>query len=64
MAALPIDEAKANDQGLFRHLQEEAEKSHRQGRARQAEVEQEWDAFVKANYAKAKELAEKALSIL
>lgn len=31
---------------------------------RQAEVEQEWDAFAVANYAKAIELAEEALSKL
>jgi phosphoglycerate transport regulatory protein PgtC len=31
---------------------------------RQAEVEQEWDATVEANYAKAKLLAEKAKSML
>lgn len=31
---------------------------------RQAEIEREWDAMVKANYVKAKELAEKAQSLL
>ncbi len=31
---------------------------------RKAEVEQKWDAMVKANYAKAKSLAEKATSML
>ena len=31
---------------------------------RQAKVEQEWDSLVKANYAKAKELAARAASML
>jgi hypothetical protein len=31
---------------------------------RQAEIESEWDSMVVANYAKAKELADKAASML
>ena len=53
---VPIDEATARRIRIFEHLQEAAQKGHRQGRAgRQAEIEQEqWDAMVKANYQKAR----------
>ncbi len=64
VAALPIDEAKANDKDFSAIFKKKRKKSTDKVGARQAEVEQKWDAFVKANYAEAKELAEKAESIL
>ncbi len=64
VAALPIDEATANNKDFSAIFKKKRKKATDKVSGRQAEVEQKWDAFVKANYAKAKELAEKAKSIL
>ena len=64
VAALPIDEAKANDKEFSAIFKKKRKKATDKVGARQAEVEQKWDAFVKANYAEARELAEKAKSML
>ena len=64
VAALPIDEAKANDKSFCAIFKKKRKKATDKVEGRQAEVEQGWDTMVKANYAKAKELAEKAKSIL
>lgn len=58
IAAMPIKEAEANDPkvaGAFKAL-----KKGEKPAERQAQIEERWDAFAKANYAKAKDLAEKA----
>ena len=62
IVAMPIKEAEANDPklaGAFRTI-EKGEKPAE----RQAQIEERWDAFAKANYAKAKDLAEKARKML
>ncbi|MDP6884576.1 MAG: extracellular solute-binding protein, partial [Rhodospirillales bacterium] len=64
VAALPIDEAKANDKDFSAIFKKKRKKATDKVEGRQAEVEQGWDTLVKANYAKAKELAEKAESML
>ena len=64
VVALPIDEAKANDKDFSAIFKKKRKKATDKVGTRQAEVEQEWDAFVKSNYVKAKELAEKAESML
>jgi len=63
VAALPIDEAKANNKDFSAIFKKKRKKATDKVSGRQAEVEQEWDAFVKANYAKAIDLAEKAKSM-
>ncbi len=64
VAALPIDEAKANDKNFSAIFKKKRKKATDKVEGRQAEVEQKWDTFVRANYAKAKELAIKAKSML
>ena len=64
VAALPIDEAKANNEDFSAIFKKKRKKATDKVEGRQAEVEQKWDAFVKANYVKAKELAEAANSML
>lgn len=62
IAAMPITEAEANDPkfaGAFRPVEKGKKLPERQ-----AQVEERWDAFSKANYAKAKELADKAKGML
>jgi ABC-type Fe3+ transport system substrate-binding protein len=62
IVAMPASETEANDPALakvFKTL-----KKGEKPAERQAEVEKRWDAFAKANYAKAKELAEKARKML
>lgn len=58
--ANPIDEAKSLDPEFAGVFTKKRKKATDEVGARQAEVEQEWDAMVVANYAKAKELADKA----
>ncbi|WP_419904437.1 ABC transporter substrate-binding protein [Kiloniella sp.] len=62
VAALPIDEAKSMDEDFAAIFKKKRKKATDKVTGRQAEVEQEWDAMAVANYAKAKELAEEALS--
>lgn len=62
IAAVPIGAAEASDPkmaGAFKTVK----KGEKPGE-RQAEVERRWDDFAKANYAKAKDLAEKARKML
>ena len=61
---MPIDEAKAGQEEFSGIFKKKRKKATDEVTGRQAEVEQEWDSMVKANYAKAKELAEKAKSLL
>ena len=62
IAATPIKEAEANDPklaGAFKTIEKGQKPAERQ-----AQVEERWDASAKANYAKAKNLAEKARAML
>ena len=61
---MPVDAAKASDPDFNAIFKKKRKKADTKIEGRQAEVEQEWDAMVKANYAKAKELADKARSML
>jgi phosphoglycerate transport regulatory protein PgtC len=61
---VPVDEATASEKEFNAIFKEKRKKATTKVTGRQAEVEQEWDATVKANYAKAKSLAEKAKSML
>ncbi|HHN67677.1 MAG TPA: extracellular solute-binding protein [Thermopetrobacter sp.] len=63
VAKLPIDEAKSLDPAFAAIFKKKRKKATDKVTGRQAEVEQQWDAMVKANYAKAKELAEKAAAM-
>jgi len=60
VAALPIDEAKSLDPDFAAIFKKKRKKATDRITGRQAEVEQQWDAMVKANYARAKALAEQA----
>ena len=64
VAAVPIDAAQASQPDFNNIFKKKRKKATTKVTGRQAEIEQEWDAKVKANYAKAKSLAEKAASIL
>ncbi|MCK5917457.1 MAG: extracellular solute-binding protein, partial [Cocleimonas sp.] len=64
VAKMPIDEAKSFDKDFSGIFKKKRKKATDKVTGRQAEVEQEWDAFVVNNYKKAKELAEKAKSML
>ena len=59
-----MDEATASKEEFNAIFKKKRKKATTKVTGRQAEVEQEWDAMVKANYAKAKSLAEKAKSML
>jgi len=61
---VPVDEATASEKEFNAIFKKKRKKATTKVTGRQAEVEQEWDAMVKANYAKAKSLAEKAKSML
>jgi ABC-type Fe3+ transport system substrate-binding protein len=62
--AMPVDAAKASDKDFNAIFKKKRKKATTKVEGRQAEVEQEWDAMVKGNYAKAKRLAEEARSLL
>jgi len=64
VAALPITEAQAADPAFAGIFKKKRKKATDKVTGRQAEVEQQWDRFVKANYAKARKLAEQAASML
>jgi len=64
IAEVPITAAKANEKSFNAIFKKKRKKATTKVTGRQAEIEQEWDAKVKANYAKAKSLAEKAASML
>jgi len=61
---VPIDEAKSLDQDFAAIFKKKRKKATDKVAGRQAEVEQQWDSMVKQNYAEAKNLAEKAKSML
>ncbi len=60
IVALPITEAEAADPAFSGIFKKKRKKATDKVTGRQAEVEQKWDAMVKANYAKAIELANKS----
>lgn len=64
VSKMPVDEATAGDKEFAAIFTKSRKKAEDEVAGRQAEIEQQWDAEVKANYAKAKELAEKAKSML
>ena len=64
VAALPITEAQAADPAFAGIFKKKRKKATDKVTGRQAEVEQQWDSFVKANYAKAKQKAMQAASML
>jgi len=64
IAEMPVDEATAGTEEFNAIFKKKRKKASTVVTGRQAEVEQEWDAKVKANYAKAKSLAEQASSML
>lgn len=64
LAAMPITEEQAVADGFNKIFKKKRKKSTDVSEGRQAEIEREWDNMAKANYAKAKELAEKAQSLL
>jgi iron(III) transport system substrate-binding protein len=59
-----VDAAMASNKEFNAIFKKKRKKATTKVTGRQAEVEQEWDALVKANYAKATSLAEKAKSML
>ena len=61
---MPIDEATAGKKEFAAIFKKKRKKATDKIEGRQAEIEQGWDTMVKANYAKAKMLAEKAASML
>ncbi len=63
VAAVPIDEAKSMDAQFAAIFKKKRKKATDKVTGRQAEVEQKWDEMVRANYAKAKELAMKAAAM-
>ncbi len=63
VAAVPIDEAKSLDPQFAAIFKKKRKKATDKVTGRQAEVEQKWDEMVRANYAKAKELAMKVAAM-
>ena len=64
VAKTPVDEATAGDKAFNKIFKKKRKKATDKSSGRQAEIEQEWDTMVKANYQKATELAKKAQSML
>jgi ABC-type Fe3+ transport system substrate-binding protein len=64
VAAVPITAAQASEKDFNAIFKKKRKKATTKVTGRQAEIEQAWDSEVKANYAKAKELAEQAMSLL
>ena len=61
--AMPVGDKEANDPKVnasFKKIDKGKDKKKDPGAERQAEIERKWAAFAKANYAKAKDLADKA----
>ena len=61
---VPVDEATAGDPAFNAIFKKKRKNATTKVTGRQAEVEAEWDEMVKANYARAAELAGKAKSML
>lgn len=64
VGAVPIDEATALNKDFAGIFKKKRRKATDKVTGRQAEVEADWDNMVKANYTRAKQLAEKAKSML
>jgi len=64
VAAVPVTEAQANDKAYAAIFEKKRKKATDQVPQRQAEVEEQWDRFARQNYAKAKELAERAAGMV
>lgn len=64
VAKMPVDEATAGKKEFAAVFKKKRKKATDKVTGRQAEIEQEWDTMVKANYAKAQDLAEQAKSML
>jgi ABC-type Fe3+ transport system substrate-binding protein len=64
VAKVPVSEMQAGDKAFNAIFKTKRKKAKDVAKGRQAEIEREWDTMVKANYAKAKELANKAASML
>jgi spermidine/putrescine-binding protein len=64
VANVPIDAAQASEKDFNKIFKKKRKKATTKVTGRQAEVEQQWDTQVKADYAKAKALADKAASML
>ena len=62
--AMPINEAKASEPDFSKIFKKKRKKASTKITGRQAEVESGWDKTIKANYEKAKALAEKAKAML
>jgi len=61
---VPIDAAKAATKDFNTIFKKKRKKATTKVTGRQAEIERQWDAVIKANYAKAKELADEASAML
>ena len=64
VAKVPITAGQASKKEFNAIFKKKRKKATTKVTGRQAEIEREWDAQVKANYARAKALAEKAASML
>ncbi len=64
IAAVPITAEQASQKDFNNIFKKKRKKASTKITGRQAEIEQEWDSMVKANYAKAKALAEQAISMM
>lgn len=64
VAKVPVTEAKAGEKDFNKIFKKKRKKATTKVTGRQAEIEQQWDAEVKANYAKAKSLAEQAAAMM
>ncbi len=64
VSRVPITAAEAGQKDFNKIFKKKRKKATTKVTGRQAQVEQKWDAQVKADYAKAKELAEKAASMM
>lgn len=64
IAAVPITGKEASEKDFNAIFKKKRKKAQDKVEGRQAEIEQKWDSEIKANYAKAKELADKAASML
>ena len=63
VAKVPINAAKASEKSFNAIFKKKRKKASVKTTGRQAEFEQAWDTEIKANYAKAMELANKAASM-
>ena len=64
VAKVPVTEAQAGEKEFNKIFKKKRKKATTKVTGRQAEIEQQWDAEVKANYVKAKALAEQAAAMM